>query len=682
MSHLPWRLASRPVRPLLVAGAVAAAAAIVIAVLLGAGSDRSDSGARGSRALGGPGAVAAASRRKPPKYRFLFSSNQDARRAASYGWNLIDVTGKWEADHTPARTRGLIWVGNWDDDTCGWEMSNAELRRKVRSLRGDRKAVGYFYSDEPDPDRCPSAPAAHRARSRLIHRLDPRKFTIMVTDSNSGRASLRWIRLWRGAADYVGLNPYICYQGKRCNFAWLDKVIKAADRARLRYWGVVQAFRDDDEWRWPTSAELRRMLNRWSRSRWSGFMTFAWTWDGYDLSSRPGLLATLKRFNLHGAAGTTAEPASRRTARQLHYTFTGRTSVALNWAGPSGSVRYGRTRSYGRRVGARRARPMPVSSRGPFWEARIGHLRPNTRYHYSIGGGPDHTFRSAPTGPFRFDVQADVGDAASFRRVAATQAQIASDKPSFVLVPGDLTYGNENGKAAVDRHFDDVMTWSRRAAYMPAWGNHEWDDTADDLRNYKGRFAIPHGQPSRGAPGKGCCGEDWGWFDAGAVRFISYPEPYDDATWSDWKRKAAPLMAAAQADPKIRFIVTFGHRPAYSTGYHAGERRLASILNKFGDRHPKYVLNLNGHSHDYERFRPIHGVVHITATGGGADLETPWKGKDGRTARRALHLVHLRVTVTSSGIRTEAVCGPPTPDDDISCRQGEVIDAATITPRS
>ena len=62
-----------------------------------------------------------------------------------------------------------------------------------------------------------------------------------------------------------------------------------------------------------------------------------------------------------------------------------------------------------------------------------------------------------------------------------------------MIVAGDLTasYANENGQSAVDRHFDDVMAWSQTSAYMPAWGNHEWDEP-DDLRNYKGRFAIPH----------------------------------------------------------------------------------------------------------------------------------------------------------------------------------------------
>ena len=72
--------------------------------------------------------------------------------------------------------------------------------------------------------------------------------------------------------------------------------------------------------------------------------------------------------------------------------------------------------------------------------------------------------------------------------------------------------------------------WSRRSAYMPVWGNHEWESGKDDLRNYKGRFALPHAQASAGAPAAGGPGEDWYWFDYGAVRFISYPEPYGAET--------------------------------------------------------------------------------------------------------------------------------------------------------
>src|SRR6266542_4095878 len=370
--------------------------------------------------------------------------------------------------------------------------------------------------------------------------------------------------------------------------------------------------------------------------------------------------------------------ATTASAQEVHYTFSGPNAVTFDWVGSGNDIRFGRTVHYTRRAVAHAPSPLPFSSDGPFREATLTRLKAGTTYHYSIGGGRDHVFSTVPKKRYRFDVEADVGDSGSYRRVGPTQAQIARDRPAFVIVAGDLTYGDVDGQAAVGRHFGDVMAWSRRAAYMPAWGNHEWDHSSDDLRNYKGRFALPHAHASPGTPRAGCCGEDWGWFDAGPVRFISWPEPYSDATWSAWRAQAGRVMAAAEATRRIRFIVTFGHRPPYSTGYPRGESELASILDGFGDRYHKYVLSLNGHSHDYERFQPIHHVVHVTTGGGGSPLEPPWRQRDPRPASRAMHLQHLRVSVTPSRLRLEAICGPETSDDDISCSPGAVIDSYTI----
>ena len=394
---------------------------------------------------------------------------------------------------------------------------------------------------------------------------------------------------------------------------------------------------------------------------------------------RPVLAAVIIFAACNAIGGPATAPAATGTADEVHYTFTGPTSVAFDWRGSATTISYGLTQAYGLTETAHVPDPLPFSSAGPFEEVQLTGLQPGTQYHYSIGGGPDSVFETAPTGAFRFDVIADVGSSRDWTTVVPTQNQVAADNPDFVLVPGDLTYASPLGQPAVDQHFNDVMAWSTRAAYMVAWGNHEWESPAtDDLRNYKGRFDLPNAHAVGSAPAGGCCGEDWSWFDAGSVRFISYPEPYDAGTWTGWQAAADSVFAAAQADPSVKFIVTFGHRPAYSTGFHEGEVPLARVLDTFGDRYPKYVLNVNGHSHNYERFIPIHGVTHITAGGGGASLETPWSGTDDRTAFRAMHLAHLRVDASSTGLRIEAVCGPPTGKDEIACVQGSVIDSYTI----
>jgi hypothetical protein len=235
-------------------------------------------------------------RRIPPRYRYMFSSEFAPVVVASQGWNLLDISLLPAAYQLPRRTRGVMWVGNYDNSTCDWEVSDAALTALIAPHAGDPKVAGYNISDEPVPNACPSAPAQHRARSALIHRLDPGKFTFMVMDSNSGQASLDQAPLWVGAADYVGLDPYPCYQNAPCNFGWIDAIIEAADRAGLSYWGVVQAF-EDQEWRWPTPAEERHMLCQWARSRESGYVVFSWAWAGHTLPEQPRLLKVLRQFN-------------------------------------------------------------------------------------------------------------------------------------------------------------------------------------------------------------------------------------------------------------------------------------------------------------------------------------------------------------------------------------------------
>ncbi|MFL5966427.1 MAG: metallophosphoesterase [Gaiellaceae bacterium] len=611
--------------------------------------------------------------------RYVFDSDHAARAAAAAGWNLIDVSSKDEADALPAGTRGLMWLGDYDNTSCSWERSDDEVRNALAGTARDPKIYGFLFSDEADPFACPRAPAEHRARSRLIHAVAPRKLTVVLIDSNSGAQTLAQIPLWKGTADRIALDPYPCYREKACDFAWMRTVVKRANAAKLRYWGTAQAFADDN-WRWPTAAEERRILTIWSASRAGALMTFAWTWHGNNLPDRPDVLDVLRRFNgrTTGTRALAARSAPRAT--EVHYTFTSATSVGFDWRGGATSIRV--------RVGARwktfRAHtpsPAPFSAPGPYREVRVTGLRRGTAYRYSIGTGPVATFHTAPARSFRFDVEADIGASSDYPQVARTQAEIAADRPSFVLAPGDLTYANDEGQQAVDRHFDDVMAWSRTAAYMPAWGNHEWDDSSDDLRNYKGRFAIPNPHTSPGAPRAGCCSEDWGWFDAGPVRFISYPDPYTGATWRDWNTTANTVMAAAQRNPRIHFIVTFGHRPAYSTGYHRGDSELASILDSFGDRYSKYVLNINGHSHNYERFTPIHHVVHATISGGGAPLE-PLTSTDRRSAFRALHLVHGRIDVTPNRLTLSGVCGPATSHDEFTCRDGAVVDTYSIAAQT
>ena len=165
-----------------------------------------------------------------------------------------------------------------------------------------------------------------------------------------------------------------------------------------------------------------------------------------------------------------------------------------------------------------------------------------------------------------------------------------------------------------------------------------------------------------------------------------YPEPYTKETWPDWARKAEPLFAEAQASSALRFIVTAGHHPAYSSGMEEGKAPLRAILDDFGKRFGKYVLNLAAHSHNYERTKPQAHVVHVTAGMGGAALERattacgwPECKPPAFSAFRAIHHGFVKLTVRADGISLEAICAAKSAaEDTLRCTDGEIMDTALI----
>jgi hypothetical protein len=391
-----------------------------------------------------------------------------------------------------------------------------------------------------------------------------------------------------------------------------------------------------------------------------------------------------------------ASPAG--AADEIHWTITGQTSVTFDWRETSAdagdhAIRYGTAPgTYTNTVTAVTPSPLPDSSTGPFWEARLPGLQQDTLYYYQIANnGPEHTFRTPPprgSSNFWIAQEADIGSNAKYAGVGPTQSLISADNPNipgddrprFVLASGDLTYADQHGASAVDNHFNDVMVWSRWAAYMPAWGNHEDGSSADDRQNYEGRFDFPNSQDSPNAPPKGGPGEEWFWFDYGNVRFISYPEPFSGA-WADWETKADAIMAAAQSDPAITFIVTWGHRPAYSSGSdHGGNSTLAGHIRNLRNRHNKYVLNLGAHSHHYERSDPAQtdGILHIDGGGGGATQGGISSTQPSWSVFRINHLQHIRMHITFNKIEAFVVCGPAGGGATGTCTEGTIIDTWSI----
>ena len=404
---------------------------------------------------------------------------------------------------------------------------------------------------------------------------------------------------------------------------------------------------------------------------------------------------------------------------EIHYSF-GDTpgSVWFDWRGQQQDIYYGPGTSYGQMAVAGNSPVTPVDSGGPFRQVELTGLRPSAVYHYKIGrDGPDHTFQTIPEGDFTW---VDIGDTGTTRCqpwAAGIHQLVAEQNPAFVTHGGDISYANECGRGAVHQYYVDQQVWSTGAAFEPVWGNHEYAEPnsdegmipplgtpPDSLLNYKGRSFVTNGQavPSDTAaqtsnPGCGwetratvntCPGSDWGWFQAGHVLFISYPEPWPGA-FPAWQDAADQLMAAAQADPAVDFIVTYGHRPAYSSVESDTDPDLRAAIDNLAVKYSptaanpygKYVLNVDHHVHWEEVFKPIDGLVNITNGGGGAGQVDPAT----LDPASVFHLVHpgiLRGTYSAAqhSLSVSLLCGPAfVPNPKATCSFGSVLYSHTFT---
>lgn len=383
-------------------------------------------------------------------------------------------------------------------------------------------------------------------------------------------------------------------------------------------------------------------------------------------------------------------------------------SVVVAWRGAESKISYGPTGAYGSAATAGLSAITPVDSPGPYREVLLSGLTPGASYHYRIGNGVDHVLSTAPVGDFRW---VDVGDTASSackKWMTQTHQLIAQLQPRFVTHGGDISEANYCGTRALHSYYTDQEAWSTSAAFQPVWGNHEYGHPAsyapagtprDSLDNYKGRGRMTNPQfvptdtaKQIKAPGCGpkvntCRGEDWGWFKAGGVLFISYPEIWPGAL-SDWRAKADPLMAAAAKDPGVDFVVTYGHRPAYSSlssnGWDSSVRSAISALAKkySAANGKKYVLNLAHHVHGLEVFKPIDGLTHVTnATGGQGLAKVP--GPVSGSVYQFKHLGVLAGDYDAAVHRLSLrwVCGPVLPNSSSqkSCTYGATVWSKTFT---
>ena len=133
--------------------------------------------------------------------------------------------------------------------------------------------------------------------------------------------------------------------------------------------------------------------------------------------------------------------------------------------------------------------------------------------------------------------------------------------------------------------------------------------------------------------------------------------------------------------------MTAGHRPAYSSGQHDGKPQLRAILDGFGERFGKYVLNLAGAQPRLRADetagarRPHHRGDRRRPAGARPD-RCKWADCKGPpwVAFRAIHHGFVKLTVRAEGIALEAICARRVTrgEDTVRCADGQIIDQALI----
>ncbi|MBD2755807.1 purple acid phosphatase family protein [Spirosoma validum] len=276
-------------------------------------------------------------------------------------------------------------------------------------------------------------------------------------------------------------------------------------------------------------------------------------------------------------------------------------------------------------------------------EVRLTGLNPQTQYFYSIGtsvqvleGGSTNYFYTFPpegtSKKVRIWSLGDFGIGSTRQTSVKNQMKnyLASQGDPYVdlfLWLGDNAYGEgTDGQYQTNVFNRDPVTapWSygyekimKQSPIFATPGNHDYGNGNTGLRR---NLAIPYydivTNPTQGEAGGVPSGtESYYSFNYGQIHFVSLDsDRYEDAMSTERFVENKPQiswlkqdLAAAQANPHIKWIIAFWHHPPYTRGTHNSDtdsqltdvrENLLPILEQY-----KVDLVMNGHSHVYERTR-------------------------------------------------------------------------------
>jgi 3',5'-cyclic AMP phosphodiesterase CpdA len=273
------------------------------------------------------------------------------------------------------------------------------------------------------------------------------------------------------------------------------------------------------------------------------------------------------------------------------------------------------------------------------YEITLTNLRPKSVYTYAaetdgVRSAP-RKFRTFGARPSKVTFIA-YGDSRTNPKIhEALASNFKRHSPDFILHTGDLAADGRQYHLWDKEFFGPLARVIDEVPILPSIGNHE-----QDASNY---LHFVH------LPGK----ERWYSYDVGPVHVLALDFHYEKETEEQFAFARKDLLAA-QAPWKVVFL----HYPVINIGGHGTGWGHAAYLPLFHEA--KVDLVLAGHSHIYERFRPIASasepdawpIMHITTGGGGAPLYASYAHPALSAQATTNHFVLIEATPTRLAGRT------------------------------
>lgn len=201
-------------------------------------------------------------------------------------------------DQLPPGVKGMVWVGNYDNSVCDFQKSDDWIRSHVAAIAGHPGIATYFIADIPHFWDCPTAPDQMRARSALIHSIDPGPPTLVAIEPSTGPIKgANPFTPYVGTVDIIGAERYPCTFKDGCVMSRIDDTIALLQQANVpRYWAILQAFADSTHLL-PTPDELRAQVDHWRGSRMEGLLWFSWSFGTEPLDNHPDLVQVIAEEN-------------------------------------------------------------------------------------------------------------------------------------------------------------------------------------------------------------------------------------------------------------------------------------------------------------------------------------------------------------------------------------------------